>query len=587
MQRLTILLLLVGLGVGMMPVSLAQEEAFPLDDLTVLAGYFPESAPIFGAMRTDDAYIDALDEVLAQFSALTPQAPELSLRAELDRMAQDADSDFDTLVRSWLGDTAAFAITETSLRGAHSGMIAVSVTDRKAAERLLDETIDEAQAEKVEEENYTQWTMDTFGENSQVHLILRDDVLLYFTDYAHAQAPPPLDGPGAPLSESLDFEATLRLLPGKGYDIAWYLNTQALVPLFKAMTKRRPAADQMMPIFNKLAEARGSYAVGMALLDSRALTVDIVGTWADTDALEAAGFTLARAMAPVDLDFAEHVPAGAPLVVLGSELGSDAQMAFDNMRALDAWMEAEGITLAPPRAQSIFEGVDFGDLIAFVTLTYRGMTGLDLEEDIFPLMDGANALFLRFGEGVCELMPGAYIPQIDAAYIIETTDADKLQSIMDTIAEVLEQNAVKFVEETMDGARAIIVPTMPVSMELSQLDVVFGAKDGLYAFGTRGGVAFGLNPTEDTLITDPAFTAAQAYMLPGAHTIAYMNTGALLTAVDDLETVALAEAYDEARVRRDFDQLRTLLGLFESGTITQVTNDNGDDLVRLVLTLAE
>ena len=128
----------------------APAAAVPPPDLTALAAYFPDKTQAFAAVRTDDGFINELDVVLEQMRIVMPDAdmPE-SLMDELDAMVREQaeDGDFQSVFRTWLGDTAAVGVI--SLAPAFDDkpqnddqmpmMFAVSITDRAAAEAWFQE----------------------------------------------------------------------------------------------------------------------------------------------------------------------------------------------------------------------------------------------------------------------------------------------------------------------------------------------------------------------------------------------------------------------------------------------------------------
>ncbi len=111
-------------------------------------------------------------------------------------------------------------------------------------------------------------------------------------------------------------------------------------------------------------------------------------------------------------------------------------------------------------------------------------------------------------------------------------------------------------------------------------DLVIGANDAVFVAGTRAAATFSLAPPAGSLAEDPAFVAAQAYLLEDTEMLWYVGVGPLLTFVE--KTAAL----DRPLVTRAAEHIGAVLRLFESAAMSAFTADNGDTVTRFVLTLA-
>ncbi len=132
---LRLLILLLGTFVGGV-------QATPVAELTTLARYAPQDSTVFIAIRTDDAYIQALDSLLADLNARTggQMLPrDFTLRNALNELftdMSDIPNGFDSAIRPWLGDTAAIILpTGIDLSGntEPAVLLAASVANRGAA----------------------------------------------------------------------------------------------------------------------------------------------------------------------------------------------------------------------------------------------------------------------------------------------------------------------------------------------------------------------------------------------------------------------------------------------------------------------
>lgn len=600
MRKLIIWLLLTTLLMGALPAS----AAAPIDDLTALAGYFPADSLAFFAIRTDESYIETLDGVFEKISAALPAAgiPPVPVSSKLDQMAVSlGGGNFESVFRPWLGDTIAAGTVwrgESSPRGA----IAFSVSDHDVAETFIDEQIiaktGEEYYQKSEGAGYILWES---PEQELTEYVLYEDAWLVLP---LGLGDPPVEGFENTLADSVDFNAMMRMLPDQddGYNIAGYFNPAPLMPVVEAQAGRR-----FPPLLVELTKARGSYAVGLNILDDRVLVMDVVSSWGNTTALEEAGFTLAMDIGAADLEFAAHIPADAPLVAQTINPGRQAQIMVENIHAVDAWMEAEGISLFAdevlnPQDKRIASGFELTDLLAMANLTLKGLTGLEYEKDIFPVLDGNAAMYLRFDANMAAMeelaASQAYYLPLDMAAVIEVTDADAAGKITEALAGALEENNFEIEREEINGANTVVMPRFGAMINLllppeivakmPELDHIFGWNEDVFVYGTRDTATYSLAPENDNLASDPTFVAAQAYMLPGAQDILYMNPDGLATLPDIIEMIAEQETPHELDdIQQKLSIVRNILDLIESGTITAISNDNGDTIVRAVLTLAE
>src|SRR5688572_10412527 len=107
-----VFLLVLGAAL-LLALSITSVSAMPTDDLVSLARYFPDDTAVFFSVRTDDAFIDELDNLMALVGGNLPEGsmPPMTLRESLDDLIQQQyglNESFDTTIRSWLGDTTAF-----------------------------------------------------------------------------------------------------------------------------------------------------------------------------------------------------------------------------------------------------------------------------------------------------------------------------------------------------------------------------------------------------------------------------------------------------------------------------------------------
>src|SRR5690606_23787075 len=139
-------------------------------------------------------------------------------------------------------------------------------------------------------------------------------------------------------------------------------------------------AMQMMDFYE-------AQAIGLTILDERSLTLDFSAPLNFTALTDFPIDPFQYGKTPVNLDIARFVPAGTPLVGFGTNLRDayDATLQqrtalFEMQQDMDAAMEGD------------FE--DFQTAIWGLEFVVRGITGLELREDILEWMDGTYAFYL-------------------------------------------------------------------------------------------------------------------------------------------------------------------------------------------------
>lgn len=581
-------------------ISLAPASAAPADRFGDLAAYFPAESPMFFAIRTDEAFLDKVDDlaqlVAGKFPGILPA--DLSVRmlydAPLGSVEQAVTIRED--IRPWLGGAAAVGFT-----GSMESMmemrvppvvIALEVTDRAAAEafveRMLGENLgddDDAVIEKTSINDYTVYQPTEAYDYIQTTVAIGNRVLFY----APSADVMPLTRPEEGLPDSPDFQDMTGLLPAEDYDALVYIDTPAIADMSMRMTfgnAPRPDMAYMMNLMQALYAAAGPQMVGLALLDTRSLVVDSVQLRGDTSRLEALGLTLDYPASPVDTAFAANVPADAPFVMQGTSLGPAILSGLQNFRAIGDWVYQEGLLGrlleqrgAPDAYVEMANNFNLKHLLTFGELAFSGMTGLNLQNDVLAWMTGDYAGYLR-------LLPSETLPlSVDLALVVEATDPAAAQHVIDQLASALDQYEFAY-ERVDEGTLAFTSPLRLLFprerraslMAARELDVLVGTNGSVLAMGTRPGVEASLNAREDGgLASDPAYTAAQAYFLAGAEALGYMNLRPLFPLIRHIA---------EMRDSRDLLLAIPFLSLLESASISAISADAGV-VSRFVLTLSD
>lgn len=580
--------------------------AAPQAELTALAAYYPLQAPLFAAMRTDDAYIAELDAALAGVLAKLPEGtvpPGFSLRSALNMLAaQTGTADFDAAVRPWLGDTAAvgFLSPEGMSGSSQEFVIAAQITDRAAAAAFWKALLDRTNSTygEITDRAYTFYTMDIEAPE-EGGLLITDDVMLLGVGDLRAM----LLTREARLNQYAAFTDALTLLPADRYNAVIYMDAAAIA---RAM----PDSEAQLA-----AGLVGTQMVGLTVLDDRSLVIDAVSL-AGEQSLESLGLNLG-ALTPVDPAFAAHLPADASLVAHAA-----------NLRALyDAVIGLAGANT--PNAE------EFEKNLQQIEFAVRGFTGLELEEDILSWMTGDFAAFASINNDAIQLAlkraleGGSFMLEtvpLEFGVLVEATDAAKAQALSAALGKALAQftQQAPDVSISQEQIAGVDVTVLSTQVELSPpvkapLDVVIGANDRVFVIATRK-AATAILEGAPGLDTNPAFNQAARYLLPDASSVWYMDsdgfssvftvtTLALLgpsiqnvfdEIVAGLESGAVATLSPAEEQRRqelirqqrqaEMEQAQALINFLDnfmtSATISTQNLDSGAR-VRLVLTLAE
>jgi hypothetical protein len=562
MRKLFVLVVLIGLLLSVLPAT-----ATPTVDLVSLAQYFPATTPIFGVIRTDAGYIETLDGLLARIASAVPMGVPGRLSTMLDMAAQqiDPEGDFQSVFRSWLGDSAAFGLI--SLEGQGNGnppfVIAIEVTNRAEAESFTDAFLRETNAD------FSVTTEDAFTiyevENENVAVAVTDNVLFLTETVDTLQM---LNTREARLNTNSTFTDTLDRLPNGDYDMVLYLDSPSLTRMMVETNQLSTNDTEVGPVMEGFLNASAPQAVGISLVNGTNLIVDSAQLAGDTSGLEELGFVVPTSMTPVNLDFAAYVPADAPIVVLGTNLSETYNLMVENLRAASAMQVAAANQ----------EATDFEEGLRFIEIGVRGLTGLDLQEDILGWMTGGYGLFFNVNPAALD-DPESVMP-MDFGLVFEATDPEAAQAVVDGIREAIMQaqpENVTLSQETVAGVDAAVIVAEPED-EPYPVEVLVGANDDVFVIGTRNAFT-GVFEADGGLAADAAFNEAATYFLDGSAVAFYFSPQPL---------AGLAEVLagsEDREMQQSGLFLNVLSSLLHSGSITGAFNEDGTR-GRFVLSLA-
>jgi hypothetical protein len=356
-----------------------------------------------------------------------------------------------------------------------------------------------------------------------------------------------------------------------------YLDTPALQAA-NLNTLREMGVES--PLFELSASANGASVIGLTLLDDRSLVID-TASQINPDAFGALDIEMFTP-APVDPAFAERVPADAPFVILGSDLGQSWAVGLENLRRLDAfivenggWDELLGPTL-DFQTRAALRGFTLNAALGAVNVGFAGLTGLSLENDVLPMFTGNFALFARaVDDDALTIIP-------DVGFVTEVSDPDLAFANLAQLREAFDAYGTPYTVETLDDNGQVIAAQWLRSLaqtDSPNVDIVFGTDGVSFALGTRRAVL----GARDSLSNDPAYLAAQAYFLPDSVQIGYIGGDALTGLIDQLRESGLLPLQTVS----DLDALRPVLSGIESASFSGAYVGESATIARFVVTLAE
>jgi hypothetical protein len=577
-RAVLVLALLLMLGAAATPTA-----AVPTADLTALARVFPADTAIFAAIRTDEAYIETLDGIIARINQVLPRSQRID-------SLSDTLGLFISMMEGWLGDTAALGVNAALLLDDDddndflAAALAVEVTDSALAvdfmRGFLSSQVDFEDSYTVEESG----GVTIFRPKTPRPRL--DGVLpfMFTEDYMIVGNPEPVMNRMARLNSVPAFTETMGALPLGDYNIALYLDTQALLDAQMTALSELGGIGEMDEALEQFAQAgRGlsGLGVGFAILDERSLIIDIVsrgdpGAIAGALGLEASASAEAQ---PIDLSFARFIPAGTPIVTHVTNLAGAYDTLLDAVRAGALLGGAEDIT-----AEALAE-IESG--IAGIEFAVRGLTGLDLREEILSWMTGDLAIWLGLTPQAAEATSlfralAAGLP-VDFGILVDARPnpdgaaalVNGLKNALDFAARQLPADSttsITVTDETIGGNPAVSVsiadPSLPFPIEL-----VTGASADVFVIGTRAAAEAALNPRAG-LDGDPAFQEALRYALEDTVQLQYL-AGAPLAPLFNLLQGGSSSS----------PQPSEIISLISSSSISSTAADN-TACIRLVLTLA-
>jgi hypothetical protein len=543
------------------------------EELADLARYYPATAPAYAALRTDAAFIDELGDLMLLLDGkLNGAFGGMTLRNLLDQAAQNIDQDADFATSfSWLGETASIGITDPDFQSLDRDeddqalVIAFAISDSEAAEEFLDILHEAGFVKETVSGGFLYYPEETDEEAITVFaetptLFLGEDVLLIRpSSFDPESLIPAFD---ETLADHADFQAAMERLPLEDYNAIAYVD-----PILLQTQLEEAMDDASMPMMMNpldVLAALGPQSAGFRLLDARNLVMDVAVHVADPAAFEAAGGRF-RDAEPIDLAFTNNLPPTTALFIQDTGLGESLIEGLAQMEVLgdfydEAWDNGD-LSYDQQQLRQLDEAA------VFLRQTFEGLSSLTLQE-AFGWMTGDYMAFLNIHEGISEEIPA--LP--DFGLLVEVTDATAAENLITAAPAILEQLGFDYVDEN----GFIVMPVLGEMAQTNDLDLLIGNNGSLIAIGTRPTTEALMNG-EGGLADSDHFRYASQFFLEDTQVLAY----AYFPPLTEIASVLAENGDSDAR------SAVLALGLFESGSMTAVSDDTGSGTVRLILTLAQ
>jgi hypothetical protein len=535
-------------------------------DVESMAALMPNDSVFFFALRTDDNYIELLDSLIQKVYDTLPRftLPSFNLKQLLDLAAQQAlGGDFQTKVRTWLGDNIAFAIgspsklfdrdlsndTETEI------LLAIQIVNRAEFEVLFESLADPRGYTKASSAAFTDY------EDTRQPILLRvTDTLVLLGTKAGVTS---TLNRAAKLNANPQFKQTIGALPESAYNIFAYVNLSELQQLLTTLLPRNQR--------ELLRNVTAPFAIGATILDGRSLVLDIAvqGTQLISD------LGLDK---PVNPDFARWMPADTVLSVHLRDLSAYYRAFLSALRlTLGEQAELRAFELALQQFESAL----------------RTSLGLDLEEDILSWLTGDFAIFVAHTPQERSLLELQFDPSLrlpfvgyDFGLLIEVIDPEKAAKLVAELSGALKATLRNAPNVTVTSDEKRITVAIDVPNLTTPAEIVIGVNDAVFYVAT-GAAATHIESGAEGLSSAAGYREARQYLLPESAQILYMGSDAINLFAEILAIQESSRRFNALdRFRETRFQAQFFAKLLSSSSISNATR-NGFQVTRAVLTLPE
>jgi len=532
MKRLVFLVVSLTL-LAVVPLSAQDSTADP----RTLAQYLPADTFAYIGIRTDQAYLETINNVISQVAAAAgedvPEGGALGALAEQIERETDGQFTYESGIRAWLGDSAAVAIVDLqqSMASSNPALVLVEVAEAQALRELLASPEMNLSNYTIEEgDGFTYYKSDSRFIES---LLLTDDVL-YF---GNAQVIDSLiaNRTADTLAASPKFIAAYDALPADGYNLFGYLDGAALVEVLSAFSD---PDDLPFPVdFEKLESAVNVQAFGGTIFEDRTFALDLALVYGDSSIADALGLPNLPelTLAPANPDFASIAPVDTFAYIGGSSAGTSAIVGFEYLNVV-APVLADMIEAAD---QDAALGIRAG-LPTLVNLVRGFFTdAFDIPfNDLMAMIDGQNATFIRYSNET---------QNFEGAQVYENLNPALNDKVLTGAQSLLTRFDVPF--EFSDGRITVDFTSLSdelydeIGLGMSGIErVVFTLNEQYAVTGTPEAVNFVLGGSRIArLNSTPAYQHEAKFFLPNANQVWYLALAPLEALGRDMDG---AQAFD-------------------------------------------
>lgn len=572
------------------------------EEAATFAELMPADAILYASIRTDNAYLETLDGIIAKFYPLLDRIREMddttppnseftmnNLLAQVFPEGQDTPA-WTTDIRPWLGDTVAVAALAPDADGVSQVVIAFDSNDRAGALNFARQAYPNGEDQGVtesERDGFTVLTVDFGMDPADNIVIAANDEAMYF---ASSEALIPFGGaPSSNLAGSAGFSSALGRLPAPSYNIIGYLDATAL-----SATSETLLDDSGLPS----PTIEGALVFGATIAEGRTMIIDVATDGAQVAAVDLVGIV----STPVDTGFHQYIPADASMVIHGSNL----RLGID-----------EALELAAAEDETLGEQLEQLDTLLDSFLQ------LDFQNDLLGLLEGEYVAFLTVetdSDGMPvvlnSVMAGSGSLGIEGGIILETTNAENAAQLISGTQGLLALagdlgEGISITTGEVAGVDAIIISVEDPSLP-APLEIVAASNSDVIVIATRRSAEQALQG-EGGLGSADLYEEAERYLLDDATTIWYLDRAGTISGVgvvgltllgpaignifedilDELSLAPTGEAtyqFTQDDMADPMDLITGLIGdlnsAFNSMTISTATDSN-DIIVRFVLTFSE
>ncbi len=515
MKRLVFVCLVVSLTL-LAVVPLSAQDSIP--DPRTLAQYLPIDTFAYIGIRTDQAYLETLNDVFSQVAAAAgqtvPEGGALGMFAEQIESMTNGRFTYESGIRAWLGNSAAVAVvTPQDLTVApNPALILVEVAEAQALRDLLASPGTTLSEYTIEEgAGFTYYKSESRFSDS---LLLTDDVLYL----GNAQV---IDSVFAnrsadTLAASPKFIAAYDALPAESYNLFGYLDGAALVKTLSAFT---PPDSLPFPIdFGKLAAAVNVQAFGGTIFEDRTFALDLALVYGDSTIADALGLPNLPelTLAPINPDFASIAPVDTLVYIGGSSAGTSAIVSFEYFNAVAPALADMIESVDQDAALNIRAGLP--TLVNLVRGFFTDALNVPFN-DLMAMVDGQNATFIRYSNET---------KNFESAQVYENLNPALNDKVLTGVQSLLARFDVLF--ESADGRVTVDFTSLSDELYnetgLGALGIermVFALNEQYMVAGTPEAANFVLGGSRIArLNSTPAYQHEAKFFLPNANQVWYV-----------------------------------------------------------------